>query len=222
MEYSKFDDARRKHLELVQGVITRLAGNGFQIKGWSVALTTALVALAGATKTPWLAFLGLVPAFLLGGLDQYFLWQERFYRRLYRELTLDQPTWTIAPFSLDLPPDLPRAVVAEFAEKKKPNTVGFFHGTIAAVASVVGAVGTWALDSPAPAPDAMMGHTWNITMSAPSGAATPVVPTAAIVSPVVAMPAAPVSAIVPPPALPSLPAGTIGPPSGASRPPSGP
>lgn len=33
-----------KHLALVQGVINRLAGNSFSLKGWSVTLVSALLA----------------------------------------------------------------------------------------------------------------------------------------------------------------------------------
>ena len=40
------DEDRRKHLELIQGVITRLAGNSFSIKSWAVGLITVLGSLA--------------------------------------------------------------------------------------------------------------------------------------------------------------------------------
>ena len=38
---------REKHLELIQGVINRMASNSFQLKGWSVVLVSALFALGG-------------------------------------------------------------------------------------------------------------------------------------------------------------------------------
>jgi len=43
-------DQRLKHLEFIQAVITRMAGNSMAAKGWSVALTAALVGLASAQK----------------------------------------------------------------------------------------------------------------------------------------------------------------------------
>lgn len=58
-------DAKLKHLELIQGVINRLAGNSFYMKGWAVVLLSALLVL------------------VFWGLDAYFLWQERLYRVLY-------------------------------------------------------------------------------------------------------------------------------------------
>ena len=38
---------KRKHLELVQGVINRMAGNSFMLKGWAVTLVAGIFALAG-------------------------------------------------------------------------------------------------------------------------------------------------------------------------------
>ncbi len=37
--------SNEKHLEFLQAVITRMAGNSFLIKGWSVTLVAALLAL---------------------------------------------------------------------------------------------------------------------------------------------------------------------------------
>ena len=37
-----------EHLKLIQGVIDRMARNSFHLKGWSVALVSALFALAAA------------------------------------------------------------------------------------------------------------------------------------------------------------------------------
>jgi hypothetical protein len=36
---------KEKHLELIQAVISRMAGNSFLLKGWSVTLAAALLAL---------------------------------------------------------------------------------------------------------------------------------------------------------------------------------
>ncbi len=39
-------EAKLKHLEMIQGVVNRMASNSFQLKGWSVVLVSALFALA--------------------------------------------------------------------------------------------------------------------------------------------------------------------------------
>lgn len=71
-----------KHLELIQGVINRLASNSFSIKQWTVMLVSALfVLVARESSVPvWVA---LVPVTAFWGLDGYFLWQESRFRDLY-------------------------------------------------------------------------------------------------------------------------------------------
>ena len=41
---------KRKHLELVQGVINRMASNSFMLKGWAVTLVAGIFALAATDK----------------------------------------------------------------------------------------------------------------------------------------------------------------------------
>jgi hypothetical protein len=75
--------SREKHLELIQGVINRMAANSFHLKGWSVVLVSALFALAGKEKYVYFVYLAYVPAIVFWGLDGYFLRQERLFRKLY-------------------------------------------------------------------------------------------------------------------------------------------
>ncbi|MBN2129919.1 MAG: hypothetical protein JW741_10500 [Sedimentisphaerales bacterium] len=74
---------REKHLELIQGVINRMAGNSFHLKGWSVVLVSALFALAANDARVYFVYLAYLPAIAFWVLDGYFLWQERMYRKLY-------------------------------------------------------------------------------------------------------------------------------------------
>ena len=76
-------EAKLKHLEMIQAVINRMANNSFLLKGWSVTLTAALFALAakGSNEDLILLALGLVAMFW--GLDGYFLRQERLFRKVY-------------------------------------------------------------------------------------------------------------------------------------------
>ncbi|MCP4257250.1 MAG: hypothetical protein GY774_06945 [Planctomycetes bacterium] len=75
--------SREKHLELIQGVINRMAGNSFHLKGWSVVLVSALFALAASDAKIAFVYLAFLPAIAFWVLDSYFLWQERMYRKLY-------------------------------------------------------------------------------------------------------------------------------------------
>lgn len=76
-------DKKIKHLELIQGVINRLATNSFQMKGWSVVLVAAILVLLAREHRLDAAFIALLPIFVFWGLDGYFLRQERLYRALY-------------------------------------------------------------------------------------------------------------------------------------------
>ena len=40
-------EKKLKHLEMVQGVINRMANNSFMLKGWAVTLVAGIFALSG-------------------------------------------------------------------------------------------------------------------------------------------------------------------------------
>lgn len=97
-----------KHLEFVQGVVSRLAANSFRIKGWSVVLVSALFVLAAREGRIAFSFIALVPLAFLWWLDGYFLWQERLFRALYDHVrSLDESkidfSMNVAPFMGDRP-----------------------------------------------------------------------------------------------------------------------
>lgn len=91
-------DINDKHLTLIQGVINRLAGNSFALKGWSVTLVSALLALASKDADRWLVAIALLPALTFWGLDGYFLAQERLFRGLYAKVI--GPAGQVPPFSM--------------------------------------------------------------------------------------------------------------------------
>jgi hypothetical protein len=84
-------ESKLKHLELIQGVINRMAGNSFLLKGWSVTLVSALFALAAKDSNQFFIYLAYFPCVAFWGLDGYFLWQERMYRNLYKSVTQTAP-----------------------------------------------------------------------------------------------------------------------------------
>lgn len=89
-----------KHLEFIQAIISRLAGNSFQMKGWNVALATAAIGLAAAKDSkPTLAVLAVAPALAFWFLDAYYLALEARYRALYDKTIKDE-----ASFLLDAGP----------------------------------------------------------------------------------------------------------------------
>lgn len=79
-----------KHLEFIQQTIYRLADNSFRLKQWSVFLAAATLALLSQqpTSTGWNRLISLIPVLVFWGLDGYFLWQERLYRKLYDQVRI--------------------------------------------------------------------------------------------------------------------------------------
>ena len=79
-------DNKHKHLELVQGVINRMANNSFMLKGWAVTLVAGIFALAGKDTDKLYFLVTYVPVLVFWGLDAYYLLQERLYRLLYEKV----------------------------------------------------------------------------------------------------------------------------------------
>ena len=84
-------EAKLKHLEFIQGLITRLNNNCFLIKGWAVTLVAALFALAAKDANERYLLITYVATVVFWLLDAYYLSQERQYRQLYHEVTQKDP-----------------------------------------------------------------------------------------------------------------------------------
>jgi hypothetical protein len=79
------------HLQMLQAVITRMAGNSFLLKGWSVTLVSALFALSADRSNGAFAYVAVLPVLMFWGLDAYFLRQERLFRKLYDRVRVTPP-----------------------------------------------------------------------------------------------------------------------------------
>ena len=75
--------AVQKHLEIMQGVITRMAENSRSCKVWCVTLVAATLVLVARTGKPEHALIALAPTVLLYVLDSYYLMLERRFRNSY-------------------------------------------------------------------------------------------------------------------------------------------
>jgi len=81
-------EAKLKHLDLIQGVVNRLAQNSFLLKGWAVTLVSALLALSVTAKEKIaLVSIAFVPVVVFWILDGYYLWQERLFREVYKDVS---------------------------------------------------------------------------------------------------------------------------------------
>jgi hypothetical protein len=83
-------ESKLKHLDMIEAVVNRMANNSFLLKGWSVTLVSALLALAAANSDRRFVFVAVLPLLMFWLLDAYFLRQERLFRKLYDKVrTLD-------------------------------------------------------------------------------------------------------------------------------------
>ena len=76
-------ESKHKHLEFIQTVISRMAGNSFFLKGWTVTLVAALFALSSKDANRSYILVAYLPVVVFWALDGYFLYQERLFRSLY-------------------------------------------------------------------------------------------------------------------------------------------
>lgn len=93
-------DSKVEHLKFVQAVIARMGTNSFLLKGWTVTLVAALFAFGAKEADRAFVIIAWVPVLVFAGLDAYFLWRERLYRRLHDKVAAkadDAP----ADFSMD-------------------------------------------------------------------------------------------------------------------------
>lgn len=77
-----------KHLEFIQNIITRMNTNSFQIKGMSITITAALLALTANDNNILYISIIYFSLIIFWGLDAYYLSQEKGYRELYNEIRI--------------------------------------------------------------------------------------------------------------------------------------
>lgn len=78
------DDHKVSHLEMIQGVINRMAGNSFALKGWAVTLVAGIFALSSKDADRTYFIVAYIPIIVFWFLDSYYLLQERLFRSLYK------------------------------------------------------------------------------------------------------------------------------------------
>lgn len=81
---SQTNEKKLKHLEFVQGAISRMSSNSFKIKGWYITVITAIIALTVETNNYLYLLVGYIPIMLFWALDSYYLQQERRFTEVYK------------------------------------------------------------------------------------------------------------------------------------------
>ena len=94
------DEKRLKHLELIQGVVTRMGSNLFTLRGWMITLVVGLSVAFLEVERNELQIILVLVILIFWIHDAYFLSLERSYRCLYdkvRKLEEDE-----IDFSMDI------------------------------------------------------------------------------------------------------------------------
>lgn len=114
-------------MEFVQGVINRLSQNSFLLKGWSVVLVSALLALAAGNSQLVFVLLAYIPVFVFWGLDGYYLLKERKFRDLYNDVRVLKED--DIDFSMSVEEYNSRSWLGSIFSK----TIAPFHGSLLAI-----------------------------------------------------------------------------------------
>ena len=76
-----------KEIDLIQGIINRMAHNSFLLKGWTITIIVAVLALTKNTLVTndltYFSIILLIPLIVFWYLDAFFLHKERCYIKLY-------------------------------------------------------------------------------------------------------------------------------------------
>lgn len=125
---------KHKHLDFIHSAISRMAGNLFLLKGWSITLIAALFALAAKDANKSYFVIAYFPLFIFWSLDGYFLSQERKFRALYDYVrTLDESQ---IDFSMDTRP-FSNDMRNTWAGSASSNTLVIYYGGLAVVMLVL-------------------------------------------------------------------------------------
>lgn len=79
-------EAKLKHLEFIQAAISRMATNSFLFKGWAITIAAGLSAFGVANSEVALITIALVSTVMFWALDGYYLWLERGFIDLHKEV----------------------------------------------------------------------------------------------------------------------------------------
>lgn len=124
------DEYKKAHLEMIQGVINRMGNNSFIIKGWAVTLVSGLFAVS--IENHKIVFISLVPIFLFWWLDTFFLYQERLFRELYKDVILKDDS----NFKFSMEVSGYYSNIDSFCKTSFSKTLCYFYGSILLIAII--------------------------------------------------------------------------------------
>lgn len=115
-----------KHLELIQGIISRMAGNSFLLKGWTITIIAAMFALAAKDANKIFVILAYFPTIMFWILDSYYLSQESHFRNIYNEVRIKSES----DIDFSMKSKTTEWSVHLWGEAAISPTISIFYGTI--------------------------------------------------------------------------------------------
>lgn len=97
-----------KEIDLIQGVINRMASNSFMLKGWLISLIAVILALSKdslfSCNAIFVCSILCFPILIFWYLDAFFLHREKCYRALYEWVIKNRMSTNENIYSLDFRP----------------------------------------------------------------------------------------------------------------------
>ena len=115
-------EAKLKHLEFIQGAISRMATNSFLFKGWAITIAAALSGFAAVNPKRGLLAIALVTTSLFWALDGYYLWLEHGFVQLHKVVSAKDAR--DIDFSMQI--DKSNAVTQWFKACFRPHLIAFY------------------------------------------------------------------------------------------------
>jgi hypothetical protein len=122
---AKTMEAKLKHLEFIQAAISRMATNSFLFKGWAITIAAALSAFGAMETRVGLLTIALVSTTMFWALDGYYLWLERGFIDLHKQVA----TIKDADVNFSMKIDKTHAARRWWKTCWRPH-LWFFYGTI--------------------------------------------------------------------------------------------
>ncbi len=126
------------HLQMIQGVVDRMAGNLFYLKGWAITLLAGLFAISSPDtllRNNWPAALLVILLFLFWILDGYFLSLERCFRDLYNKVR--EMNESDIDFSMNIGEFIKLRNRSPLVTMFRPALLGFYGVILIAMAIIV-------------------------------------------------------------------------------------
>lgn len=124
-------EAKLKHLEFIQAAISRMATNSFLFKGWAITIAAALTAFGAVETKAVLLTIASVTTTMFWALDGYYLWLERGFVDLHKEVAAKSD----ADIDFTMEIDKTHAAWRWFKTCWRAH-LWFFYGTIIVVHSI--------------------------------------------------------------------------------------